>query len=157
MAIVLVVAAKELRQRLRDRSAFIVGIGAPLLLAAIISAAIGSSFTNFHATFAVADEDHGPLATAFVDGVLRSPALLKIVRIRPVSSAAEARHLARKGVDASFVIPAGFSTAVMSGRAARLEVVRSRSSLIGGQVLAGAQPAEVLTQAIEQAAQGVLA
>src|SRR5438552_889012 len=114
MAIVLVVAAKELRQRLRDRSAFIVGIGAPLLLAAIISAAIGSSFTRFHATFAVADEDHGPLAAAFVDGVLRSPQVAGIVRLRTVPTAAEARHLARKDVDAAFVIPAGFSTAVTS-------------------------------------------
>src|SRR5438132_5477829 len=129
MALVFVIAGKELRQRLRDRSAFIVGIGAPLLLAAIISAAIGSSFTRFHATFAVADEDHGPLASAFIDGVLRSPAVAKIVRIRPVSSATEARHLARKDVDAAFVIPAGFSTAVTSGRAASLEVVRSRDSL----------------------------
>ena len=134
MALVFVIAGKELRQRLRDRSAFIVGIGAPLLLAAIISLAIGSSFTHFRATFAVADEDHGPLAAAFVGGVLRSPALAKVVRLRPVASAADARRLARKDVDAAFVIPAGFSAAVTSGQGATLDVVRSRDSLIGGQL-----------------------
>ena len=134
MAVVLIVAAKELRQRLRDRSAFIVGVAAPLLLAGIISAAIGGSFTRFHATFAVADEDHGALATAFVDGVLRSPILAKIVSLRSATSAAEARRLARRDVDAAFVIPAGFSSAVLSGQAAMLDVIRSRNSLIGGQL-----------------------
>ena len=39
MRIALVVAAKDLRQRLRDRSALIMGVVAPLLLAAIISLA----------------------------------------------------------------------------------------------------------------------
>ena len=136
MDIVLVVAAKELRQRLRDRSAFIVGIVAPLVLAGIISAAIGSSFTRFHATFAVADEDHGPLASAFVDGVLHSPALARIVHVRPAASAAEARRLTRNDADAdaAFVIPAGFSNAVTSGQAATIQVVRSRENLIAGQL-----------------------
>ena len=134
MAIVLVIAAKELRQRLRDRSAFIMGVAAPLLLATIISAAIGGSFTRFHATFAVADEDHGPVASAFVDGVLRSPQVAKIARLRPVASAAEARRLARSDVDAAFVLPSGFSAAVTAGAAADLQVVRNRSALLGGEL-----------------------
>ena len=78
MALIFTIAAKDFRQRLRDRSAFIIGIVAPLLLAGIISAAIGSSFTKFHATFAVADLDHGPIASAFVDGVLHSPQVARI-------------------------------------------------------------------------------
>src|SRR5438270_2834482 len=134
MANVLVIAAKELRQRLRDRSAYIMGVAAPLLLATIISAAIGGSFTRFHATFAVADEDHGPVASAFVDGVLRSPQVAKIARLRPVASAAEARRLARSDVDAAFVIPSGFSAAVTAGAAADLQVVRNRSALLGGEL-----------------------
>lgn len=133
VALVFVVAGKELRQRLRDRSAFIVGFGAPLLLAAIISLAIGSSFTKFHATFAVADEDHGPVAAAFVSA-LHSPDLARIVSFRAAASAADARQLARKDVDAAFVIPAGFSDAVTSGQAATIDVVRNRASLLGGQV-----------------------
>jgi ABC-2 type transport system permease protein len=134
MALVLVVAAKELRQRLRDRSAFIVGLGAPLLLAAIISAAIGSAFTTFHATFVVADQDHGPLAAALVDGVLRSPQVARIVTVRTAADGLEARRLARNDVDAAFIIPAGFSAEIMSGGAARLDVVRKRSNLIAGQL-----------------------
>jgi len=131
--IVLVVAGKELRQRLRDRSAFIVGFGAPLLLAAIISLAIGGSFTRFHTTFAIADEDHGPLAAAFVS-TLHTPELARIASYRTATSAADARRLARKDVDAAFVIPAGFSDAVTSGQAATVDVIRNRASLLGGQV-----------------------
>jgi ABC-2 type transport system permease protein len=131
--IVFVVAGKELRQRLRDRSAFIVGFGAPLLLAAIISLAIGGSFTRFHATFAVADEDHGPLAAAFVSA-MHAPAVARIADFRTATSSADARRLARKDVDAAFVIPAGFSDAVTTGQAATLDVIRNRASLLGGQV-----------------------
>jgi ABC-2 type transport system permease protein len=136
MGLVLVIAAKDLRQRLRDRSALLMAIVAPLLLAGIISLAIGGSFTSFRADFAVADEDGGPVAAAFVNGVLRSPAVAKVVHLRVATSSAEARRLAAKDVDAAFVIPAGFSAAVLSGQPTRLQVVRSRSNLIGGQVAA---------------------
>jgi len=112
MPLVLVIAAKDLRQRLRDRSALLLAVVAPLLLATIISLAIGGSFTRFRATFAVADEDNGPVAAAFVDGVLRGPAVAKVVHLRTTTSAEEARRLARNDVDAAIVIPAGFSAAV---------------------------------------------
>ena len=82
----------------------------------------------------MADEDNGPVAAAFVSGVLRAPALANVVRLRPQASAIEARRLARKDVDAAFVIPPGFSAAVLSGQPAHLDVVRSRSGLIGGQL-----------------------
>src|SRR5207302_5714384 len=83
MRLIVVIAAKDLRQRLRDRSALLLSVVAPLLLAGIISLAIGGSFTRFRATFAVADEDNGPVAAAFVSGVLRAPALANVVRLRP--------------------------------------------------------------------------
>jgi len=134
MSLALVVAAKDLRQRLRDRSALVVSIVAPLVLAAIISAAIGGNFTSFRATFAVADDDGGPLAKAFVDGVLRSPSLTKVVHVRVVSSAAEAKRITRRDVDAAFLIPAGFSAAITSAQPAHFQVVRSRDRLIGGQL-----------------------
>ena len=149
MALVLAIAAKDLRQRLRDRSAYIIGIAAPLLLAAIISVAIGSSFTKFHATFAVADQDHGPIATAFVDGVLHSQQVAKVVSLRTARSPAEARDLTRNDVDAAFIIPSGFSAAVTSAEPVTVQVVRSRSNLIAGQL------AEALAQAFASRVAGV--
>jgi ABC-2 type transport system permease protein len=149
MALVFAIAGKDLRQRLRDRSALLVGVVAPLVLATIISAAIGASFTRFRATFAVTDDDKGPVAAAFVDGVLRSPAVAKVVHIRVQDSAVAARRLARNDVDAAILIPPGFSAAVESGQPARLEVVRSRTGLIGGQLAAAL--AEAFASRVDQA------
>jgi ABC-2 type transport system permease protein len=86
----LVVAGKDLRQRLRDRTAYIVGILAPLVLAGLISLAFGRSGIDFHATFAVVDEDGGQLARAFVDDMLGDPGLRQVVTVRTVEDRQEA-------------------------------------------------------------------
>jgi ABC-2 type transport system permease protein len=65
----LLVAGKDLRQRLRDRSALVIAFVAPFVLASIIGLAFGGD-DAFKATFAVADADKGPAATGFTDGVL---------------------------------------------------------------------------------------
>jgi len=128
-----VIAGKDLRLRLRDRSFIFMAVVAPLLLATIISLAIGNSFNNFRADFAVANEDNGPIATAFID-VLKSPQLRNVVTVHTVPSADVARRETRKDIDVAFVIPAGFSAAVVAGQPARLEVIRSQTRLISGQL-----------------------
>src|SRR3712207_4172640 len=115
----LVIAGKDLRQRLRDRSFLMMAIVAPLLLATIISLAIGDSFNNFSATFGVVDEDKGPVAAGFFDGVLRAPHLADVVLLPTVPPGTTARQFTRDDVDATFVIPAGFSAAVLAGQPAR--------------------------------------
>ena len=133
MSLVLVVAAKDLRQRVRDRSLVIMGLVAPLVLAIIISTALGGVVNSFHTTFALYDGDRGPLARAFGQ-VLASPQLARVARIRTVDSAAEAVALTRRHVDAAFVIPPGFSAAVTSGQSASVRVIRSRAALLGGEI-----------------------
>ena len=124
----LLIAVKDLRQRLRDRSAIVVAFVAPLGIAAIISLALGNT-GRFHATFAVADLDGGPLARAFVDDALGSAALKDVVTVRPVASADEARSLTAGGkVSAAFVIPAGFSETLGAGRPASIRRRATRSS-----------------------------
>lgn len=59
----LLIAGKDLRQRIRDRSALVLGFVAPLGIAALMSFAF-SGAESFHATLAVADEDGGEVATA---------------------------------------------------------------------------------------------
>ena len=71
MPAVLVVALRELRQRLRDRSALVLGFLAPLVLTGLINAAFHSS-SSFHATVGYVDLDHGPVAASFSD-VLTGP------------------------------------------------------------------------------------
>jgi ABC-2 type transport system permease protein len=130
----LLIAAKDLRQRLRDRSALVVAFVAPLGIAAIISFALGGT-GRFHATFAVVDEDGGPMARAFVDEALAAPSLRDVVTVRTVPSADEARDLTSTGkVSAALIVPAGFSDDLRSGRAARIRVLKSADSPVSGEL-----------------------
>lgn len=135
MGAALVVAGKDLRQRRRDRTAFIVGILAPLVLAGLISLAFGRSGLEFEATFAVVDQDGGPLAQGFLTDVLDDPELRKAVTVRRIDDRGEAERLARKGdVAAAIVVPAGYSAAALAGAPVPLEVIRSADKQIGADV-----------------------
>jgi ABC-2 type transport system permease protein len=68
MSPVLAIALKDLRQRLRDRSALVLGFIAPVAVAALISVAFGSA-GSFHADVAVVDLDRGPVAAGFTSFV----------------------------------------------------------------------------------------
>jgi linearmycin/streptolysin S transport system permease protein len=129
----LLVAGKDLRQRLRDRSALVIAFVAPFVLASIIGLAFGGD-SAFTATYAVADADRGPAAAGFTDGVLASPGLRDLITVRRVEPG-EARALVdRNQVDAAFLLPAGLSAAVQQGRPATLTVVSSGQNPIAGQV-----------------------
>jgi ABC-2 type transport system permease protein len=131
----LLIAGKDLRQRVRDRSGLVIAFLAPFLLAAIIGLAFGSGDGfSFRATYAVADGDRGPLATRFVDGVLAGPGLAEVVTVRRVG-AAEARDLVDRGeADAAFLIPAGFSASMQHGHSATITVLAAGASPVAGQV-----------------------
>jgi ABC-2 type transport system permease protein len=131
----LLIAAKDLRQRVRDRSGLVIAFVAPFLLAAIIGLAFGSGDGfRFSATYAVVDEDRGPLAARFVDGVLAGPGLAEAVTLRRVGTA-EARELVDRGdADAAFLIPAGFSASVQRGGSATITVLEAGASPVAGQV-----------------------
>lgn len=141
----LLVAGKDLRQRLRDRSALVIAFIAPFVLAAIIGLAFGGD-AAFRATYAVADADRGPVAAGFTDGVLASPGLRDLVTVREVDPG-EARALVDRGeVDAAFLLPAGLSASVQQGRPATVTVVEAGDNPIAGQVarsLAEAYAAEL--------------
>jgi ABC-2 type transport system permease protein len=141
----LLVAGKDLRQRLRDRSALVIAFIAPFVLAAIIGLAFGGD-DAFRASYAVADADRGPVAAGFTDGVLASPGLRDLVTVREVDPG-EARALVDRGeVDASFLLPAGLTASVQQGRPATVTVVEAGDNPIAGQVarsLAEAYAAEL--------------
>jgi ABC-2 type transport system permease protein len=141
----LLVAGKDLRQRLRDRSALVIAFVAPFVLASIIGLAFGGDY-SFKATYAVADADKGPVAAGFSDGVLASPGLRDLVTVRQVH-AGEARAVVGRGdADAAFLLPAGFSASVQRGGAATITVLESGENPIAGQVarsLAEAYAAEL--------------
>ena len=129
------IALKDLRQRLRDRSAVLIAVVLPLVLAFIESLVFGSAAAPHPFRYAVADLDHGPIAQAFTTGVLRELTGEGVVTVRPASDLAEATMLAQRGtVDAAFVVPAGFSAAVTAAGPARLEVIGHADSPNGTDV-----------------------
>jgi len=133
MSAVLAIALKDLRQRLRDRSAIVLGFIAPVAVAALISVAFGSA-GSFHATVAVVDLDKGPVAAGFTSFVT-GPDLAGLLTVRPVTSEADARAKVAGGdLSAAFVIPKGYSAAATAGAGRPITVLASVDSSIAEQV-----------------------
>lgn len=129
------VAAKDLRQRWRDRSALLTGVVTPLVLAFLISLAFGRSGVDFRASYAVVDLDGGAAATALVEDVLGGEQLREIVTVRRSTSVAEAEQLARDGeVAAAIIVPAGFTASLSGVEPATITVVRSANEPLGADV-----------------------
>ncbi len=121
----LTIAAKDLRQRIRDRSFIVLGVVAPLALALIFNLIMGDlDVDSFDLRYAVVDEDGGAVATQLVAGLEQIEAegvfMLESGSRTDIEQRVEAGELA-----AMFVIPDGFTEAVTSGTPATLEVVGS--------------------------------
>ncbi len=141
----LLIAGKDIRQRIRDRSVFLWGVLAPLGLAAIFSFVFNPiSDSQFHAEYVVVNQDWGPVAQGFLTalGAMEDQG---IVTVRAVDSVEEARAQVEVGsdafaaadaaqADAAFVIPAGFSDAVLAGEGTEMTVMGARGSDLGSQV-----------------------
>lgn len=131
MRAALVIAAKDLRQKLRDRSVLLMAVAAPLGLAFLFSTMLPNQDT-FHATYAVVDLDGGQLAVALTgaDGPLAGMQRAGIATIAAKASEAEARAAVDADqVNAAIVIPTGFTAAAMAGKPAQLLVIGGPSTL----------------------------
>lgn len=129
----LVIAGKDLRQRLRDRSALVIGLIAPIAIAALMSLAL-KGMDTFHYTLGVVDADHGPVASGLVQ-TLQHPSLRNIVRVRLLPSEAAAAQAVRgKRVAAALVIPAGFSEAASGSAGTGLKTLGSVNNAIAASV-----------------------
>lgn len=134
MRIALLVALKDLRQRLRDRSALLVSVVAPLGLAVIFSQLLAGA-TGFDATYVVSDMDGGPLARILREDVIGAFADGETIKVVDVATEAEARAAVEGGTaDAAFLIPPGFSMAIGAGQAATLEVVGAKDEGLSTEI-----------------------
>lgn len=125
MSAALLIAWKDLRQRVRDRSAIMLAIVVPLGLAAIFSLIFGSAATPSPFAYAVADQDGSAVSRSFRVDVLASLEKQGIATVK-VTTPSAARQAVRDGdLDAAFVIPAGFASKVQSQAPARMDVVGS--------------------------------
>jgi ABC-2 type transport system permease protein len=133
MRAALTIAAKDLRLRLRDRSALVVSFVAPLAIAAVMSFAFRGS-ERFHADVGLVDLDRGHLAAAFVE-LTAQPGLADEITTRVYASEGEARRaVGRRDVDAAWVLPTGMTDAVTSGGTATIRTLTSADAGIAGEV-----------------------
>jgi ABC-2 type transport system permease protein len=144
----LVIAAKDLRQRLRDRSALVLAVIAPFGLALLLGSVLPEDEdTGDTHTYAVVNEDGGPIAQTFVDDVLGGFDDEPGTKLITAESAEAARRLARNDeISAAFVIPEGFSDAVSSTRAAELQVIgndEARIATLIAEAVAGSYATEL--------------
>jgi ABC-2 type transport system permease protein len=129
------IAAKDLRQRLRDRSAVMVAIVLPLALAFIYSSLFGTAAAPRAFDYAVVDLDHGAVAGVFVTDVLGEIQRQGLVTVRSLGTIAEAERLTADGVlDAAFVLPIGFSAAVRDRAPATIDVIGNVDSPTGTDI-----------------------
>jgi ABC-2 type transport system permease protein len=116
MLTALTIARKEVAQRLRDKSFFIVGIVSPLVLAFIFNLVLGdivrpSASLNFD--LGVVNEDGAELGDAF-NTMLDAAETNGLVTMTRYDTEAAATEAVNAGdVSAAFVLPAGLSAAVL--------------------------------------------
>jgi ABC-2 type transport system permease protein len=129
----LAIARKDLRQRIRDRSAIVVGVIAPVAIAGLMSLAF-NGMNRFHFTLGLVELDHGPVAVELVKA-LDAPQLRQVITLSEVSSTALARAEIKSGyLGAALVIPAGFSAAVTGEHPESLTTLSSNDGSIVGSV-----------------------
>jgi ABC-2 type transport system permease protein len=132
----LLIAAKDARERLRDRSVFLFALVLPLALAFVFSLILGGVDGRSQVfTYGVLDSDRSHVSATFTGEVLPAVTAGGAIAVIPVASIDEARGLVDRGERAAvFVVPAGFGAAVESGRPAEIEVIGDIDNSLGVQV-----------------------
>jgi len=132
----LVILGKDLRQRIRDRSALLVAIIVPLVLASIFGLIFHNAITGkVTFTFGLVDQDHGPASRAFATEVLTPLRRQGLIKLHLEPTLAAGRSAADSGkVSAVFVLPAGLSAAGGHGGHSHVQVIGNVDEAIGTQV-----------------------
>lgn len=123
------ITVKDLRLRLRDRSALILGLLAPLVLAFIFNTVFGGAFGDGSiASIGYVDEDEGEIGGG-LGRVLASLTEEGIVEVEVFDDAETLRSRVEAGeLGAGIVAPSGLTQAVFAGEPAAVAVVGSVDS-----------------------------
>ena len=131
-----VIAAKDLSQRIRDRSAILLGLVAPLGLAFIFSAIIpDASGDSLDVNLAYVDQDGGPISAGFIFDVLPEIEADEIATVEPFTDLDLALADVDSGtIHALYVFPEGFSDGVTSGAGGSVRLVGNVDHTISTQI-----------------------
>jgi hypothetical protein len=111
---------------LRDRTAILTAIAAPLALTALMGFALGGSHGGSGMRFCIADLDHSEQSAAFV-GFVERPSLRARVVVEAVDSLPAAEHMIEEHqAECAVVIRQGFARALASGSQPPVEILAVR-------------------------------
>ena len=131
------ICLKDLKSRVRDRSAVLVGIVVPLALAFIFNAVFsGAASGNSAISIGVANEDHsGAAAQVFMTEVVGELSRGGFIAVHIEPDRSQAHSLvSKRNLAAAIVIPAGFSAAVAANQPASMEVIGNPDAPISTEV-----------------------
>jgi ABC-2 type transport system permease protein len=130
------ICLKDLKARLRDRSAVLIGIVVPLGLAFIFNSIFsGISGASDVISLGVVNADHGAVSQQFTGQVLPAVGRSGLITIHPEATLERARALAANGTLAAvIVIPAGFSARVQANRPASMQVIGNVDAPISTEI-----------------------
>jgi ABC-2 type transport system permease protein len=136
MRAAILICRKDLKARLRDRSALLIGIVVPLGLAFIFNSIFSGISGNSKAiSLGVVSADRGAIAQQFVGRVLGAVGASGLIAIHPEATVAQASALAANGtLQAVIVIPAGFSARVQANQPASMQVIGNADAPISTQI-----------------------
>lgn len=133
------IAAKDLKLRVRDRSAFIFGVIAPLVLAFVFNLVFGGAFdptTAFGLEYGMVDMDQSELSQSF-NGILLGAEDEGILTIDYYESRAVAESAIEDGeIDAFYLIEEGFGDSVVSSGTPTIEIIGSVDAPTSTQIAA---------------------
>ncbi|MFQ5522651.1 MAG: ABC transporter permease [Acidimicrobiia bacterium] len=131
------IAAKDLRLRIRDRSAVIIGVAAPLALAFIFNLVFGGSVQGgVDLDYGIVDLDGSEVTRSFAD-VLEEIEAEGVLTVTPYPTRQSASEAVEAGeIDAFFFLDEGFGAAVASGGQTRMEVVGDVDAPISTEIAA---------------------
>jgi linearmycin/streptolysin S transport system permease protein len=134
MRAAVLISLKDLKARLRDRSALLIAIVVPLGLAFIFSL-IFSGLSGKAISLGVVNADRGAIARQFISNVLGPAGRSGLIAVHDEPTAARARALAANGtLNAVIVIPAGFSARVVGNRPAAMQVIGNADAPISAEI-----------------------
>ena len=120
------ITAKDLRQRLRDKSFFLLGILTPLALAFVLNLVFGDlSEGELEITMGVVDSDGTPISDQLTGNLLdlNGVGAIEVTALDPAADPEAA--LDERTLDAVVVIPSGFGAGVMSAQAPELTLLEN--------------------------------
>jgi len=129
------IALRDLRQKVRDRSAILISIVAPFALAALFGMILGGLDEDFHARWGFVDLDGGEVAAALDEGPISGMEAQDVIDVQRYASADEARLAVEAGeVEAAIIVPEGFSASTVAGTGATVDLLVDPDALISSQV-----------------------